>query len=149
MSEAVVLGGGQLYTADRGPIRLYEDIIQALLWKYPFYDTFINQWLKITIFFLFFRCGHNYTADQDLIRLHDYLIQVLSEWHLHQKMKSYWDLVADLDWKQDFRTCVAKFHFVLIYFCFLCIFNKVFRNLWKICLVPHYMFFAINTAVIF
>jgi hypothetical protein len=30
MSEAVVLGGGQLYTADRGPIRLYEDIIQAL-----------------------------------------------------------------------------------------------------------------------
>ena len=29
MSEAVVLGRGQLYT-DRGPIRLYEDIIQAL-----------------------------------------------------------------------------------------------------------------------
>jgi hypothetical protein len=39
MSEAVVLGRGQLYrpkatprayTADRGPIGLYEDIIQAL-----------------------------------------------------------------------------------------------------------------------
>ena len=39
MSEAVVLGRGQLhrpqamqrlYTADRGPILLYEDIIQAL-----------------------------------------------------------------------------------------------------------------------
>ena len=39
MSEAVVLGRGELhrpdatpraYTADRGPIRLYEDIIQAL-----------------------------------------------------------------------------------------------------------------------
>jgi hypothetical protein len=38
MSEAVVLGRGQLYrpeatprayTADRGPIRLYEDIIQG------------------------------------------------------------------------------------------------------------------------
>jgi hypothetical protein len=75
------------------------------------------------------------------------------EWHLHQKMKSYWYLVADLDWKQDFCTCVAKFHLVLlyiyIYFCFHCIFNKVFRNLWKICFVPHYMFFTINTVVIF
>jgi hypothetical protein len=121
----------------------------GFIWKYPFYDTFINQWLKITIFFLFFHCGHNYTADQDLIRLHDDFIQVLLEWHLHQKMKSYWDLVADLDRKQDFCTCVAKFHFVLIYFCFHCIFNKVFRNLWKICFVPHYMLFAINTAVIF
>ena len=39
MSEAAVLGRGQLrrteatpraYTADRGPIRLYEDIIQVL-----------------------------------------------------------------------------------------------------------------------
>jgi hypothetical protein len=28
-------------------------------------------------------------------------------------------------------------------------FNKVFRNLWKIYFVPHHMFFAINTAVIF
>ena len=35
--------------------------------------------LKLQYFSYFFRCGHNYTAYQDLIRLHDDLIQVLLE----------------------------------------------------------------------
>ena len=64
----------------RGPIQLIEaqyDCTRTYIWKYPFYDTFINQWLKITVFFLIFRCGHNYTADQDLIWQHDDLIQDL------------------------------------------------------------------------
>jgi len=76
MSEAVVLGRCQLYkpeattrayTADRGPIQLYEDIIQALYENTHFMTHLLTNDLKITVFFLFFRCGHNYTADQDLI----------------------------------------------------------------------------------
>jgi hypothetical protein len=86
MSEAVVLGRGQLYrpeatprafTADRGPIRLYEDIIQALYENTHFMTPLWTNDLKLQFFFLFFRCGHNYTADQDLIWLHVDLIQVL------------------------------------------------------------------------
>ena len=86
MSEAVVLGRGQLYrpeatprafTADRGPIWLYEDIIQALYENTHFMTPLWTNDLKLQFFFLFFRCGHSYTADQDLIWLQDDLIQVL------------------------------------------------------------------------
>jgi hypothetical protein len=75
MSEAVVLGRGQLYrpeatprayTADRGPIGLYEDIIQALYENTHFMTPLLTNDLKL-VFFLIFRCGHSYTADQDLI----------------------------------------------------------------------------------
>jgi hypothetical protein len=44
----------------------------GVIWKYPFYDTFINQWLQITAFFFFFRCGHNYTADQNHVLVQSY-----------------------------------------------------------------------------
>ena len=63
------------YTADRGPIRLYEDTIQALYENTHFMTPLLTNDLKYSIF----RCGHNYIADQDLIRLHDDLIQVLLE----------------------------------------------------------------------
>jgi hypothetical protein len=155
MSEAVVLGHGQLYmseatprayTTNRGPIRLYEDIIQALYENTHFMKPLLTNDLKLQHFSYFFVV----VITIQLIKTwYDCMIQALLEWHLHQKIKSYWDLFADLDWKQDFCTCVAKFHSVLIYFCFHFIFNKVLRNLWKICFVPHYMLFAINTAVIF
>jgi hypothetical protein len=65
------------YRADRGPIRLYEDIIQALYENTHFMTPLLTNDLKLQFVFLFFRCGHNYAADQDLIRLHDDLIQVL------------------------------------------------------------------------
>ena len=63
MSEAVVLGRGQLYTADRGPIRLYEDIIQALYENTYFMTPLLTNDLKLQYFSFFFRCGHNYTTD--------------------------------------------------------------------------------------
>jgi hypothetical protein len=49
MSEAVVLGGGQLYTADRGPIRLYEDIIQALYENTHFMTPLLTNDLKFVM----------------------------------------------------------------------------------------------------
>ena len=82
------MGRGQLYrpeatprsyTADRGPIQLYEDIIQALYENTHFMTHLLTNDLKITVFSYFFRCGHYYTADQDMIRLHDDLIHVLLE----------------------------------------------------------------------
>jgi hypothetical protein len=81
MSEAVVLGRSRgnaegLCSWSR-PNTTLRGHNAGFIWKYPLYDTFINQWLKITVVFLFFRCGPNYPADQDLIRLHDDLIQVL------------------------------------------------------------------------
>jgi hypothetical protein len=54
MSEAVVLGGGQLYTADRGPIRLYEDIIQALYENTHFMTPLLTNDLKLQYFSYFF-----------------------------------------------------------------------------------------------
>jgi hypothetical protein len=47
MSEAVVLGRGQLYTADRGPIRLYEDNIQALYENTHFMTPLLINDLKL------------------------------------------------------------------------------------------------------
>ena len=55
MSEAVVLGRGQLYrpsalprayAADRGPIRLYEDIIQVLYENTHFMTPLLTNDLK-------------------------------------------------------------------------------------------------------
>ena len=63
MSEAVVLGRGQLYrpeatprayTADRGPIRLYEDIIQALYENTYFMTPLLTNDLKLQYFSYFF-----------------------------------------------------------------------------------------------
>jgi len=58
---------------------MHEDIIQDLYENTHFMTHLLTNDLKITVFFLFLRCGHNYTADQDLIRLHDDLIHVLLE----------------------------------------------------------------------
>jgi hypothetical protein len=62
MSEAVVLGRGQLYwpeatsrayTADRVPIRLYEDIIQALHEHTHFMTPLLTNDLKLVVFLIF------------------------------------------------------------------------------------------------
>ena len=99
MSEAVVLGRGQLYRPEATslcswsrPNTTVRGHNTGFIWKYPFYDTFINQWLKITVCFLFFRCGHNYRADQDLIQLHDDLIHVLLDWHPHKVFRNLWKI---------------------------------------------------------
>jgi hypothetical protein len=63
MSEAVVLGRGQLYrpsalprayAADRGPIRLYEDIIQVLYENTHFMTPLLTNDLKLQYFSYFF-----------------------------------------------------------------------------------------------
>jgi hypothetical protein len=63
MSETVVLGRGQLYrpeatprayTADRSPIRLYENIIQALYENTHFMTPLLTNDLKLQYFSYFF-----------------------------------------------------------------------------------------------
>ena len=63
MSEAVVLGHGQLYmseatprayTTNRDPIRLYEDIIQALYENTHFMKPLLTNDLKLQHFSYFF-----------------------------------------------------------------------------------------------
>jgi hypothetical protein len=63
MSEAVVLGRGQLdrpeatqraYAADRGPIRLYEDILQALYENTHFMTPLLTNDLKLQYLSYFF-----------------------------------------------------------------------------------------------
>ena len=63
MSEAVVLGRGQLYmpdatprayTADRDPIRLYEDIIQVLYENTHFMIPLLTNDLKLQYVSYFF-----------------------------------------------------------------------------------------------
>jgi hypothetical protein len=71
----------------RGPIQLIEAqyectrtyiyVIQAFNENTHFMTPLLTNDLKLQHFSFFFRCGHNYTTDQDLIRLHDDLIQVL------------------------------------------------------------------------
>jgi hypothetical protein len=62
MSEAVVFGRGQLYrpeatlrayTADQGPIRLYEDILQALYENTHFMTPLLTNDLKLQYFSYF------------------------------------------------------------------------------------------------
>ena len=63
MSEAVVLGRGQLhwpeatqrfYTVDRGPILLYEEIIQVLYENTHFRTPLLTNNLKLQYFAYFF-----------------------------------------------------------------------------------------------